>query len=682
MAGYTGTHDMISHLYATTKVFPSDASSECTELTKKMKYDLIIAKEEAQIRGVRSAFVWCAEMARCVSNVTLDAEPPLQHLRYRLGASADVYDRARGMFDRDQFFRAAYHFEEMKCPLGVFMHFYSRYLATERKMADDANDTVTLLPKRTPGPHLHEISSRLGPAYRRASGKDNYPAVSKGIVGIGNYDYKKSSMEDKARDKAAKEVEMRALHSKLGDADIQMEEGLPEVSAPDADVADEAEMQEKYETDANTAKLSETNLNDDEEASEEQERWGRDAYLMYLYGVALGRLGQVEQALAVLCWTLHLDPLCWAAWEELGSLVQTRDMLEKLDLPDVWMRRMFLVLVFPELNLDPSCLSLCADLEREGLKGCNFLGLQRAAAYRNRREYDQAIEEFKAIGRRDPFKLEQMDVFSHLLYVRERSAEIASLAARCTTVDRFTVETCCAVGNFYSHRKEREKAILNFQRALKLNPRFGSAWTLMGYEYMEMKLTQQATQAFRNAVEINKRDYRAWFGLAQSYEVLRQPLYALYYFKKAQRLHPYDSRIMTALGEAFERQELTAEAKKCYFRSYSNGDPEATALLKLAKLYERLGETARAANAYDRYLLDCPESAAHEDRGRANLFLAEYCAANHNWDFAEQYARKCIGCAETQEAAKSLLRDITHRRNTEADKAATKEDSAAPPASG
>lgn len=55
-------------------------------------------------------------------------------------------------------------------------------------------------------------------------------------------------------------------------------------------------------------------------------------------------------------------------------------------------------------------------------------------------------------------------------------------------------------GNYYSLRSEHEKAIVYFQRALKLNPNYLSAWTLMGHEYTEMKNTSAAIEAYRQAI--------------------------------------------------------------------------------------------------------------------------------------------------------------------------------------
>lgn len=55
-------------------------------------------------------------------------------------------------------------------------------------------------------------------------------------------------------------------------------------------------------------------------------------------------------------------------------------------------------------------------------------------------------------------------------------------------------------GNYYSLRREHEKAILYFRRALKLDRAYLSAWTLMGHEYVEIKNTNAAIASYRRAV--------------------------------------------------------------------------------------------------------------------------------------------------------------------------------------
>lgn len=55
-------------------------------------------------------------------------------------------------------------------------------------------------------------------------------------------------------------------------------------------------------------------------------------------------------------------------------------------------------------------------------------------------------------------------------------------------------------GNYYSLKGHHEKAVKYFRRALKLNPKFLSAWTLMGHEYVELRNAPAAIEAYRRAV--------------------------------------------------------------------------------------------------------------------------------------------------------------------------------------
>lgn len=66
-------------------------------------------------------------------------------------------------------------------------------------------------------------------------------------------------------------------------------------------------------------------------------------------------------------------------------------------------------------------------------------------------------------------------------------AELSYLAHQAVETDKFRTETCCIVGNYFSLRGQHERAVVHFQRALRLNRAYLSAWTLMGHEFVELK---------------------------------------------------------------------------------------------------------------------------------------------------------------------------------------------------
>lgn len=59
---------------------------------------------------------------------------------------------------------------------------------------------------------------------------------------------------------------------------------------------------------------------------------------------------------------------------------------------------------------------------------------------------------------------------------------------------------CPLLGNYYSLRADHQKAVMYFHRALKMNPQYLSAWTLLGHEFMEMKNTNGAIHSYRQAI--------------------------------------------------------------------------------------------------------------------------------------------------------------------------------------
>ena len=119
---------------------------------------------------------------------------------------------------------------------------------------------------------------------------------------------------------------------------------------------------------------------------------------------------------------------------------------------------------------------------------------------------------FDQIVQADPYRLDDLDVYSNILYVMEKSSKLAYLAQLATRVDKFRVETCCIVGttsprfiltrkgNYYSLKSEHEKAVAYFRQALKVNRNYLAAWTLLGHEYLELKNTTAAVEAYRRAV--------------------------------------------------------------------------------------------------------------------------------------------------------------------------------------
>lgn len=237
------------------------------------------------------------------------------------------------------------------------------------------------------------------------------------------------------------------------------------------------------------------------------------------------------------------------------------------------------------------------------------------------------------------------------------------------------------MGNYYSLKRQHEKAVQYFQRALKLDRSYLSAWTLMGHEFVEMKNTAAAIEAYRRAVDISPRDYRAWYGLGQTYEILNMQLYALFYYRKAAALRPYDARMWCPLGECYLKLNKRNEAIRTYERAFANYDREGIATQRLATLYKEDGHFEKAAKCYQRHLelqQQLPSMEGEEDdeedydnslfppldetSAEALLYLAFYYKEHRNLTIARRYASRLLEYpGPEKEEAKALLREIRSR---------------------
>ena len=381
-----------------------------------------------------------------------------------------------------------------------------------------------------------------------------------------------------------------------------------------------------------------------------------DAYMQYLYGIILLKLGLNNDAILALTKSIFLDPLCWCSWHQLSRVIEDESQFNKIHLPNHWIKNFFLAAVYLELQLNEYSLSLYEDLLNTFVDN-NYIRTQLAVVKSNLREVETAISLFNTIRNDDPYRLDSMDIYSNLLYVKEMQTELSSLAHIANQIDPFRVETCFSIANFYSLRGQHAKSVVYFSRALHLNPNHLSAWTLMGHEYVELKNTNAAIQAYRSAIKCCKRDFRAWYGLGQTYEILKIPSYCLYYYSMAHFLKPNDTRLIVAIGQTYEKLSRYEDAANCYAKA------GFSSLIKLASLYEKMNEEHKAAAVYNEFVNNFDNkqivyNLQTTDITIAYKYLANYFFKYEKFQQAQIASQMCMFFNETRDEAKELLNKL------------------------
>jgi len=442
-----------------------------------------------------------------------------------------------------------------------------------------------------------------------------------------------------------------------------------------------------------------------------------DAFGLHVYGMVLKEAQNCQLPLKaddppvhkILMESLLQFPCNWSAWLDLAAVsskdAKIEQSLEQSLLPALgghYMYHFFCAHLMSAHQAHEDALVLYDRLMEPQpgvpLFQSPYLVSQLGVLHYHLRQFGPARGCFQQLHAKDPFRIEDLDIYSNVLYVEEDRVGLSQLAHTAVKVDKYRPETCCVVGNYYSLKQQRHKAVLYFQRALKLDKHYMSAWTLMGHEYIELKNTAAAMESYRRAVQLAPHDYRAWYGLGQTYEFLNMPLYALYYYRKAVTLRPFDARMWCAMGLCYLALHRTDDAIRSYERAVQQGDAEGIATQKLATLYRQQGDAEQAAQCYLRhlelrYLVTNPHAqvprsitstpgaggvgangvtldsivqqvAVEAPEAEAMLFLASYHKNHGEYDTAALFCSRLLEYpGPEKEEAKAFLRELRSRKS-------------------
>eukprot|EP01031_Cornospumella_fuschlensis_P023510 gene23510-28516_t len=343
-------------------------------------------------------------------------------------------------------------------------------------------------------------------------------------------------------------------------------------------------------------------------------------------------------------------PFNWSAWQDLAAhcLRTSRPIPALKDIaaccgqlnaePSEGLRVMhafFLTHIFLERHRGDLALQVLRGLH-QAFPQSLYVYSQIGISYYTQRVYDRAQECFEFIRMQDACRLQGVDVFSNILYVQEKHADLALLAHQVISVDKFSPEVCCVVGNHYSLKGQHDKAVVYFQRALRLSPMYVSAYTLMGHEFIELHNISMAIACYRQAVDIYAQDYRPWYGLGQTYEILHLYQYALMYYKKAAALRPYDARMWDE-GEEEKSAELFYKYLLC---TQQPQHPHTTAPHTTASSLSELLQSLHTGSTDTQVAGD---SAADGEQAEALAFLASYLFKVNETAGAEYFCNRLLG---------------------------------------
>lgn len=228
---------------------------------------------------------------------------------------------------------------------------------------------------------------------------------------------------------------------------------------------------------------------------------------------------------------------------------------------------------------------------------------QMARAMYEQGTHVEAERIFKQLKPMAPARLEDMEIYSTVLWHLKKDVDLAFLAHEVIEVDRDSPQAWCAVGNSFSLNRDHDQAIKCFKRATQLDPKFAYAYTLQGHEHYINEENDKALAAFRSAIAAESRHHNAWYGLGMVFDRQGKHEFAEQHFRIAASINPTNAHLIYCIGTSLEKLKNPRAALVQYTRSCELAPKQVDNRMKKAKVLMML-EEPRAALAELRFLKD------------------------------------------------------------------------------
>lgn len=215
---------------------------------------------------------------------------------------------------------------------------------------------------------------------------------------------------------------------------------------------------------------------------------------------------------------------------------------------------------------------------------------QLGRAYFEQAMYKDAAKYFSRVQTLAPSRLEDMEIYSTVLWHMKNEVELAYLAHELLELDRLSPQAWCAIGNSFSHQRDHDQALKCFKRATMLDPEFAYAFTLQGHEYVANEEYDKALDAYRHGINADNRHYNAWYGLGTVYEKMGKLEFAEQHFRNAASINPTNAVLTCCIGLVQEKMNQPQGALVHYSRACSLAPHSVLARFRKARVLMKLHE--------------------------------------------------------------------------------------------
>lgn len=200
------------------------------------------------------------------------------------------------------------------------------------------------------------------------------------------------------------------------------------------------------------------------------------------------------------------------------------------------------------------------------------------------------------------------------------------------------------------HMGKKDLALRDFNRTLRLNPRFGEAYHFRGLIKLDQKKWDDALKDFNRALKLNPKDAESTFCRGLAWQMKKKWNKALDDYNKALELKPYTAKYLARRGEVYAERSEFEPALDDLKQAILLNPKDWHSYVNRSYIYKVLGQLDKGIEDLDKAIsLEPKKAEAYKKRGHIYLRKGEKQKALADFEKYLHFAPKAPDAGQVRE---------------------------------
>jgi tetratricopeptide (TPR) repeat protein len=260
---------------------------------------------------------------------------------------------------------------------------------------------------------------------------------------------------------------------------------------------------------------------------------------------------------------------------------------------------------------------------------------QRQQVYYDKRNYDQAIEDYSKAIELNPQYADAYSNRGNAYYDKRNYDQAIEDYSKAIELNPQYAIAYYNRGNAYYNKRNYDQAIEDYSKAIELNPQYADAYSNRGNAYYDKRNYDQAIEDYSKAIELNPQYAIAYYNRGLAYYNKRNYDQAIEDYSKAIELNPQYADAYSNRGNAYYNKRNYDQAIEDYSKAIELNPQYAIAYSNRGNAYYDKRNYDQAIKDYSKAIELNPQYAdAYSNRGNAYYDKRNYDQAIEDYSKA------------------------------------------------